>query len=98
MNKIEAQLIADKFVAMKNNVKARLKTGADERDKMAASIEKGETVKGYRMEFHVGTSKKLFELLATEARAFNLKYPEDRISVQDMLDVLLSAGARLAGK
>ncbi len=98
MNLEEAQALSQQFIALSVNMRAKLAAGAQERERVATALETGKEVKSYRLDWHLSTSKKLFEMLLEEARVFNAEHGHDRVSVQDMLDVLLSAGARLSGK
>ena len=94
----EAIQLSHQFLQARANLKSRLQAGAADRDRLASSLERGESPTGYRLDWHLQASKKLWGLLVEEARQFNAQHPGDRVSVADMLDVLASATARLTEK
>lgn len=81
-----------KFVTSKER---RLKLGSEKRAELQKQIAAGEKVTGYRAEWLFGSASRVLDILIDCASEFNISYPEDMISVQDLKDVLATTSAKL---
>lgn len=80
------------------DVDAKLRFGAKMRQQIVDALDKGEDPKGYRWDFLNETSTNLFAWLAERAQEFDAAYPQDKVSAQDMADILALAQMKLKAK
>jgi len=62
---------------------------------MQEAIGRGESPKGYRIDWILKTVSDLFALLGEKAAEFNAAHPQDAVSADDLSDVLATAQAKL---
>ena len=62
---------------------------------MAAQIAAGLTPTGYRADFLDQAAQEVIAALGVAAERFNAEHPDDLCSVNDLLDALVTAKARL---
>lgn len=74
---------------------AKLRYGMKQREAIRQQIAKGERPNHYRYEWLLVTVKDLFAFLGDRMEKFNQDYPADRISAQDLYDVLNTALTRV---
>jgi hypothetical protein len=76
------------FESMLTEKLDRLKHGAILRQTMFDTIQRGETPKGYRADWLRKQAAHLNSALGEIARKFDAEHPDDKCSVQDLLDIL----------
>jgi len=90
-----ATRILIKFVS---DVEAKVRYGLRQRQLYHEAVERGEEPKNYRSDFLNKMANDAIGWLAERAREFNATYPQDRLSIEDFKDVLITAHARLAAR
>ena len=80
------------------DVDAKLRYGAKMRQAIVDALDRGEDPKGYRWDFLNEASTGLFAWLAERAEEFDTAYPQDKISAQDLADILSLAQMKLKAK
>lgn len=89
-NRILLKFITDK--------ESKLRYGAKLRAEMQEAIGRGESPKGYRVDWILKTVTELFGWLGEKAAEFNAAHPQDAISADDFSDVLATAQMRLRNR
>lgn len=84
--KIEFILDVMKRVATSQTV--RLQNGARMRDEIRQAIQRGERPKGYRVAWLQESGYEVIKTLTKIAKQFDKEHPQDKASVQDLMDVL----------
>lgn len=80
------------------DAQVKLQWGAQKREELKVSLAKGENPVTYRSEWMRETKARIVEALLESSNSFNRTYKHDRISVQDMIDVLVYTIGTLAAK
>lgn len=80
------------------DIDSKLRYGSKQRQNYLEAIDRGEEPKGYRVEYICKTVEQLIGWLSIKAKEFNDKYPQDRISVEDLMDILATTHAKLKSK
>lgn len=81
--------------SMAKDIDNRLAKGLKKRRQMSEAIECGEEPEGYRAEWIKETSQAILDVLIVQAEIFNEIHTDDRISVADMGDALMTTINRL---
>lgn len=76
----------------------KLEKGAERRDEVYAAIARGEVPEGYRADWLRDSAFEIIEYLKMLAADFNEQFPDDRASIQDMLDILATAMGHIKKK
>lgn len=79
------------FLKLVSEKDERLEIGSRIREKMKASIAKGEEPSGYRADWLRESALEIIRTLGSQAQKFNTTYSSDKISAQDMVDALATA-------
>lgn len=95
MTEDEARAVSQVFINVHQGVDARLRRGAARRQALAQALARGESPEGPRIDWLRAAGSKVFDVLISEAQRFNAENPDDRISGQDLVDVLINAEALL---
>lgn len=66
----------------------KLRWGREKRDQLRDAEKRGDKLDGYRAEWLKSCRHEVLMALSKSAEDFNEKYPHDRISTQDFIDVL----------
>jgi len=90
-----ANRLLQRFVS---DTESKLRYGLRLRQAYFEAVQRGEDPKNYRTEFISNTSTEVFAWLTEKAREFNKKFPQDRMSGHDFLDILATAHHRLQEK
>lgn len=90
-----AQRILLKFVS---DMDAKVRYGLRQRQAYFEAVERGEAPKTYRSEFISKLADQVFGWLAQRGEEFAQLYPQDRLSTEDLKDVLVTAHQRLVAK
>jgi len=77
------------------DTEGKLRFGLRVREQLRQALLRGEKPDSYRLDWLVSASDAVFAVLGEMARQFNDDNPQDRISRQDLLDVLLTSVNRL---
>jgi hypothetical protein len=98
MSTLKARFVSEVFKALvsKQSQKTdseKLSNGAKLRNEMYDQIKRGETPTGYRAEWVKDSARKVVNLLAEIAADFNKRFPEDRCSANDFIDILSTVKA-----
>lgn len=80
------------------DVDNKLEYGRQKRMEIKENVRKGKMSSGYRAEFLVKNAREVITWMSTIADSFNKRFPHDRFSTQDMIDVLASAQSMLRSK
>ena len=78
------------FYKLVTNKEARLKYGAEQRQKMQEALKAGQKIGGYRADWILETMDDIMETLIEASERFNNTHYNDLISVADLKDVLTS--------
>ncbi len=78
------------FVALVSEKQDRLTKGLMLRQAMHDTIKRGEKPTGYRPEWLKARALELVKVMAAEAQKFDEAHPDDKCSVSDILDVLVT--------
>ncbi len=76
---------------IKNENTSSLENGLKTREEIRQKILAGETPDHYRVDWLRETALAAIGFIADTAHAFEAKYPNDKISQNDLLDVLINA-------
>ena len=98
MRDSESHLVAQTFVRFHEVMEEKLRRGSISRQALRSSLNRGEEPHGPRAEWIRAAAAQVLEVLGSQARDFNTKYVDDRISVADMADVLATVLNLLARK
>lgn len=93
-----AAFVQECFLELALSKETRLRNGAARRIAMAKSMAEGNEATGPRAEWIKTTIRRLVATLATAGQEFNDSNPDDMISVEDMLDTLISTAAMFKKK
>ncbi|NDG28447.1 MAG: hypothetical protein EB120_14875 [Proteobacteria bacterium] len=80
--------IMEKFV---ENQELKLARGARLREEIRQTIQKGQMPKGYRAEWLINSGHEILAALSKIAKKFDRDFPDDRASVNDLMDILTTA-------
>ena len=86
------------FLRFATDIDAKIRYGQRQRQTLKEALARGETPKGYRVDFINRTARDLFKFLADRALEFNIAYPQDRMNTDDFADILLTAMKLLQSK
>ncbi len=84
--------VLHRFVADKDS---KIRFGIRVREQLRLALQRGEQPVSYRLDWLIEASDAVFACMREKAREFNENYPQDHISAQDLLDVLLTSVNRL---
>ncbi len=73
----------------------KLRWGVIQRENMASELRAGKKPEGYRADWLRNTASIIIQVLGAQAQGFNTAYPYDRISINDLMDVLQTSYTRL---
>ncbi len=77
---------------------AKVRYGLKLRQAYFEAIERGEVPNDYRSTYISDVANRIFGWLADQAEDFEKRYPQDRLSSEDLKDILLTAHSRLVAK
>lgn len=86
------------LVRFVSDIDAKLRYGLRQRQAYFDAIERGEDPSNYRVNFISQTANEIFGWLAEKGREFAQRFPQDRLSTEDLKDILITAHARLVAK
>lgn len=75
----------------------RLERGVQLRKQMHEAIKRGEKPTGYRAKWLKDSALEMVSVLGEIARKFDEKFPDDRASVSDLMDVLATTMGLIKG-
>lgn len=94
----QCRFACDILYQFASNKEKRLKYGAEQRLKIKKALEKGRPIHNYRTEWSSDTSDKVIEVLIESSEKFNNTFFQDKISVDDLKDILESTIKKLTKK
>jgi endonuclease III-like uncharacterized protein len=83
--------IAQALSELRNNNQLKLEHGAKQRKEMHLALQEGREPTGYRYEWYRKSTNDIIKVTSLMAEDFNKAHPGDRISVDDLIDVLEAA-------
>jgi len=95
MESEEAEALSQTLISLHETIASKLRTGYNRRRELAQAFARGENPCNYRLDWLRASSARVFSLLIEEARIFNAEHADERVSVQDMIDLLQMAQERL---
>ena len=90
-----AQRILLRFVS---DMDAKVRYGLARRAEYFEAVARGEDPKTYRSEFISKLADQVFGWLAKKGEEFAALYPQDRLSTEDLKDILITAHQRLVSR
>lgn len=90
-NDEKIEFVRKVFTALFENRDTRLQRGQKLRQQIADAIAQGKVPTGYRVDWLKNSAMELIRVLQDVGHQFNLDYPDDQISTQDLCDVLETA-------
>ncbi len=90
-----ANQILIRFVS---DLEAKVRYGLKQRQAYHEAVERGEEPRDYRSDFLNKMANEIFGWLGERGQEFSKLYPQDRLSVEDFKDVLITAHARLVAR
>lgn len=89
------QEVVEVFHKITKQADIRLQRGLARRQEMYSQIKRGEAATGFRADFLRQATGDVLDCLAKIGEKFNDNHPDDKISVNDLLDILATTIARL---
>lgn len=91
----KANEIMIRFVS---DTEAKVRYGLRQRQEFHESMEKGTAIRNYRSEYILKLTYEIFGWFAEKAEEFAAQYPQDRITTEDLKDILVTAHGRLMAR
>lgn len=95
MDDATAQNATRILIRFVTDLEGKVRYGLRQRQLYHEAVERGEEPRDYRSDFLNKMANDIFGWLAQQGQAFSAQYPQDRLSVEDFKDVLITAHARL---
>lgn len=77
---------------------AKVRYGLRQRQAYFEALDRGEEPRNYRVEAISQIANQIFTWLAEQGELFAREFPQDRLSTEDLKDILITAHARLVAK